>query len=74
MSKNQNHHLDDAPQIPANQKNQISEDPSDGSRLTDKPEAVDKTRLERRPRHDRQDQERIEELGKRGVATTDKEA
>jgi hypothetical protein len=74
MSKNQNHHLDDAPQIPANQKNQTSEDPSDGSRLTDKPESVDKTRLEKRPKHDRQDQDRIEELGKRGVATTDEEA
>jgi hypothetical protein len=27
MSKNQNHHLDDAPRRPANQNNQISEDP-----------------------------------------------
>jgi hypothetical protein len=74
MSKNQNHHLDDAPQIPANQKNQTSDDPRDGSRLTDNPEAYEKTPLERRPEHDRQDEERIEELGERGVATTDKEA
>lgn len=73
MSKNQNHHLDDAPQIPANQKNQTSDDPRDGSRLTDNPEAVDKTALERRPEHDRQGQEVIEEFGKRGVAIADKE-
>ncbi len=31
MSKNQNHHLDDAPQIPANQKNQTSNDPREVS-------------------------------------------
>jgi hypothetical protein len=74
MSKNQNHHLDDAPQIPANQKNQTSDDPRDGSRLTDKPEAIDTTAIERQPAHDRQDQDRIESLGERGVATTDKGA
>lgn len=74
MGKNQNQHLNDAPQIPANQKNQTSEDPGDGSRLTNKPEAYEKTPLERRPEHDRQDQETIEEFGERGVASADKEA
>lgn len=74
MGKNQNHHLDDAPQIPANQKNQMSEDPRDGSRLTDNPEGYEKTPLERRPEHDRQDQETLEELGERGAASADKES
>jgi hypothetical protein len=74
MSKNQNHHLDDAPQRAANQKNQMSDDPRDGSRLTNNPEGYDKTALERRPEQDRQDQEMIEAFGGRGVASTDKEA
>ena len=73
MSKNQNHHLDDAPQIPANQKNQTSDDPRDGSRLTDKPEAIERTAAEKKPRQDRHDEATIEEFGERGMGVAAKE-
>jgi hypothetical protein len=69
-----NSHLDDSPQKAANQNNQISDDPRDGHRLTDNPERGGETALERRPEQDRQDRELVEEFGRRGVATTDKEA
>lgn len=69
MGKNQNSHLDDSNQLPLNQNNQTSNDPRDGSRLTNKPEAVERTPLEKKPPHDRQDQERIEEFGEEGVAS-----
>lgn len=69
MGKNQNHHLDDSNQLPLNQNNQTSDDPADGSRLTNKPEAVDRTPLEKKPKHDLQDQEAIESFGERGVAS-----
>ena len=64
----------DAPQKAANQNNMTSNDPRDGHRLTDNPEAPERTPLQRRPEQDRQDQETIENFGDRGVATTDKEA
>lgn len=73
MSKNQNHHLDDAPQIAANQKNQMSEDPRDGNRTSFTLGKDGTTPVEKKPEHDRQDQETIEEFGERGVAT-DEEA
>ncbi|HXH53896.1 MAG TPA: hypothetical protein VNH53_10805 [Sphingomicrobium sp.] len=73
MSKNQNHHLDDSPQIAANQKNQMSEDPRDGSRLTDKPEAIERTAAEKKPRQDRHDEATIEEFGERGMGVAAKE-
>ena len=63
----------DGPQKAANQNNRTSNDPRDGHRLTNNPEAREKTPLERRPEHDRQDQELVEEFGERGVASTDKE-
>ena len=73
MSKNQNHHLDDAPQRPANQNNQMSEDPGDGSRTSFTLGKDGTSPADRPPEHDRQDQETIEEFGERGVAPTDKE-
>jgi hypothetical protein len=73
MSKNQNHHLDDAPQRPANQNNQISEDPRDGNRTSFTLGKDGTSPAEKKPEHDRQDQETIEEFGERGVASADKE-
>lgn len=74
MSKNQNHHLDDAPQRAANQKNQMSEDPRDGSRTSFTLGKDGTSAAEAKPDHDRQDQERIEAFGERGVESSDKEA
>ena len=71
MGKSQSQHLHDTNRLPLNQNNQTSEDPGDGSRLTDKPEAVGRTPLEKKPKHDRQDQERFEAFGERGVASED---
>jgi hypothetical protein len=64
----------DGPQKAANQNNLTSDDPRDGHRLTDKPEAREKSPLERQPEQDRQDQELVESFGERGVASADKEA
>ena len=64
----------DGPQKAANQNNMTSNDPEDGHRLTNNPEGFEKTPLERRPEHDRQDQELVEKFGERGVASADKEA
>ena len=74
MSKNQNHHLDDAPQRAANQKNQMSEDPRDGNRTSFTLGKDGTSPAEKKPEHDRQDQDAIEAFGERGVAATDKEA
>ncbi|HVM23330.1 MAG TPA: hypothetical protein VM308_08555 [Sphingomicrobium sp.] len=73
MSKNRNHHLDDSPQIAANQKNQTSEDPRDGSRLTDKPEAIEKTAAEKKPPQDRHDEATVEDFGRQGMGVAAKE-
>ncbi len=62
MSKNHNHQLDDAPQIPASQENQISEDPRDGSRLTGKP-----------PPQDGHNEATIEEFGERNMGVAAQE-
>ena len=71
MSKNQNHHLDDSPQRPANQNNQMSEDPGDGNRTSFTLGKDGTSPADRPPEHDQQDQERIEELGEEGVATAE---
>lgn len=73
MSKNQNHHLDDSPQRPANQNNQMSEDPGDGNRTSFTLGKDGAGPADRTPEHDRQDQETIEGFGERAVAPTDKE-
>ena len=71
MGKNQNHHLDDSNQLPLNQNNQMSEDPKDGNRTSFTLGKDGTTPVEKKPKHDRQDQETIEALGERGVASED---
>ncbi len=62
--------IPDAPQKAANQNNMTSDDPRDGQRLTDKPEAREKTPAEQPPGQDRQDEETVEGFGERGAATS----
>ena len=65
----------DAPQKAANQKNMMSDnDPGDGNRTSFTLGKDGTSAAERKPEHDQQDQELIEEFGHRGVARTDKEA
>ena len=65
----------DAPQKAANQNNMMSDnDPSDGNRTSFTLGKDGTTPVEKRPEHDRQDQETISAFGDHGVATTDKEA
>ena len=65
----------DGPQKAANQKNRMSDtDPGDGNRTSFVLGKDGSSPAEKKPPHDRQDQGRIEALGERGVATTDKEA
>ena len=70
MSKSQ--HVGETPQT-QNQNNAMSDDPADGHRLTDKPEAIEPTAAERPPEHDAQDQDRIEEFGRKGMGVGAKE-
>ena len=71
MGKNQNHHLDDSNQKPLNQNNQMSEDPGDGNRTSFTVGKDGTTPVEKKPEHDRQDQERIEAFGERGTDQED---
>ena len=73
MSTEQNHHLDDAPQIPANQKNQMSDDPADGNRTSFSLGKDGTTPLETPPEHDAQDQDMIEAFGEEGAGVAAKE-
>ena len=73
MSKNQNHHLDDAPQIPANQKNQMSDDPADGNRTSFTVGKDGTTPVEKPPGHDEQDEDMIEAFGEEGAGIAAKE-
>ena len=70
MSKSNHASGNDQPQ---NQNNAMSDDPADGSRLTDKPEAIKKTPAERAPAHDAQNQATIEEFGQEGMGVAAKE-
>ena len=69
MGKNQNHHLDDSNQLPLNQNNQMSDDPEDGNRTSFTLGKDGTTPVEKKPEHDQQDQDRIEEYGEEGVAS-----
>ena len=71
MGKNQNSHLDDSNQRPLNQNNQMSEDPGDGNRTSFTVGKDGSTAAEKKPEQDRQDKERLEELGQRGTAQED---
>ena len=70
MSKGQ--HVGETPQT-QNQNNAMSDDPADGHRLTDNPEAIKKTPAEKAPKHDQQNQATIEELGREGLGVAAKE-
>jgi hypothetical protein len=72
MTKN-NSHLEDCPARSANQNNQMSEDPRDGHRLTDKPGPVGKTAAEQAPSNDEQNQATVEEFGREGMGVSAKE-
>jgi hypothetical protein len=67
-----NLHNAESPQT-QNQNNAMSDDPADGHRLTDKPEATDATPAEKKPVKDRQDQAAIEEFGREGMGVAPKE-
>ena len=73
MSKNQNHHLDDAPQRAANQKNQMSEDPKDGNRTSFTLGKDGKSPVEKKPPNDQQDESMIEAFGEEGAGVASKE-
>ena len=73
MSKNQNHHLDDSNQIPANQGNQMSEDPKDGNRTSFTLGKDGNTPVEKAPKHDAQDEATVEEFGREGMGVGAKE-
>ncbi len=68
----QNSHTPEAP-FTQNQNNAMSDDPADGHRLTDKPEAIKKTPVEKAPAHDAQNQATIEEFGQEGMGVAAKE-
>ena len=56
-----------------NQNNAMSDDPADGARLTNKPEAIKKTPAEKLPENDVQNQATIEEFGEEGMGIAPKE-
>ncbi len=70
-SKNQ--HNPNSQQYTQNQNNEMSEDPGDGHRLTDKPGAIGKTPVEKAPPGDEQNQATIEEFGREGLGVAAKE-
>jgi hypothetical protein len=73
MTKSQ-HLEDENPVRSLNQNNQISDDPADGHRLTDKPEATGKkTPAEQPPEQDQQGQATVEEFGEEGMGVAPKE-
>lgn len=71
MSKYQ--HLEDDPQKDANQNNQMSEDPKDGSRTSFTLGKDGTTPVEKAPPDDRQDQSTIEAFGEEGAGVAAKE-
>ena len=68
-----NSHLSNPP-LTQNQHNAMSDDPKDGHRLTDNPEATGSTPVEqKKPHHDEQNQATIEEFGREGLGVAAKE-
>jgi hypothetical protein len=68
----QNSHTSEQPTT-QNQNNAMSDDPADGHRLTDKPEAHGKTAVEKPAAGDAQNQPTPEDFGKRGMGVAAKE-
>jgi hypothetical protein len=56
-----------------NQNNAMSDDPSDGHRLTDNPQSVETTAVEKPAPGDAQNQPTPEDFGKRGMGMAAKE-
>jgi len=72
MSKNQ--HNPDSMQNTQNQKNEMSEDPRDGSRNSDVVAAASAPNpMQKTPPHDAQDQSTIEAFGEAGAGVAAKE-
>ena len=61
------------PPLTQNQNNAMSDDPGDGHRLTVNPEQHGGTPVEKKPRHDVQDQATVEEFGREGMGVAAKE-
>jgi hypothetical protein len=68
----QNSHTSEQPTT-QNQNNAMSDDPADGHRLTDKPEAHGATAAEKPAPGDAQNQPTPEEFGARGMGMAPKE-
>jgi hypothetical protein len=69
-----NLHNPDSSDRPLNQNNQMSDDPGDGSRHSDRTgRAGAATAAEKPPAHDRQDQSAIEAFGEEGAGVAAKE-
>lgn len=71
MSKSQHNH--DSAQPTQNQKNEMSDDPGDGSRLSFTLGADGTTPLEKAPEQDAQGKATIEEFGRAGAGIAAKE-
>ena len=69
----QNLHNPDSSQLTQNQKNQMSDDPRDGSRNSDRLGPDGKSPAEKPPEHDQQDQSVIETFGEEGAGVAAKE-
>ena len=67
-----NLHNAESPQT-ENQNNAMSDDPRDGHRLTDNPQAHERTAAEKKPPQDRQGRAAIEEFGREGMGVAPKE-
>lgn len=69
----QNLHNPDSMQFTQNQNNQMSDDPKDGSRNSERLGRDGKTPAEKPPEQDRQDQSTIEAFGEEGAGIAPKE-
>ncbi|MBA3676137.1 MAG: hypothetical protein H0W74_01875 [Sphingosinicella sp.] len=69
----QNLHNPDSTQLTQNQNNEMSDDPRDGSRNSDRLGPDGKSPAEKAPDRDRQDQSTIEAFGEEGAGVGAKE-